>query len=66
MQRKLEFFSRDEKKQEEMRMLFNDERLKFIIGDIRDYNSIYSATSGVNYIFHAAALNRFLVASFTP
>lgn len=59
-------FSRDELKQFEMRNHFNDEHLTFIIGDIRDYNTIYKALSGVDYVFHAAALKQVPTAEFFP
>ncbi|MCB6182787.1 polysaccharide biosynthesis protein [Leeia sp. TBRC 13508] len=59
-------FSRDEKKQEEIRLSFNNDRLKFYIGDVRDYSSIYSACCGVDYIFHAAALKQVPSCEFYP
>jgi len=62
----IRIFSRDEKKQEEMRLELNDERLKFYIGDIRDYNSISDALKGVNFIFHAAALKQVPSCEFYP
>jgi len=62
----IRIFSRDEKKQEEMRNLFQDNRLKFIIGDVRDYQSLLSALIGVNYIFHAAALKQVPSCEFHP
>jgi len=49
-------FSRNEKLQADTKMRFNDKRLKFIVGDIRDYRSIYEALEGVDYVFHAAAM----------
>jgi UDP-N-acetylglucosamine 4,6-dehydratase/5-epimerase len=51
-------FSRDEKKQEDMRLGFGNDRLKFHIGDVRDYESIHDALAGVDYVFHAAALKQ--------
>ena len=54
----IRIFSRDEKKQEDMRIEFNSPKLKFYIGDVRDYDSIHQALKGVNYVFHAAALKR--------
>ena len=54
--REIRIFSRDEKKQEEMRLALNDDKLKFYIGDVRDYDSIHQAMKGVDYVFHAAAL----------
>jgi UDP-N-acetylglucosamine 4,6-dehydratase len=62
----LRVFSRDEKKQDEMRLELNDERVKFYIGDVRDYSSIYDALGGVNYIFHAAALKQVPSCEFYP
>ena len=51
-------FSRDEKKQEDMRIGYNNPKVKFYLGDIRDYDSIASAMRGVDYVFHAAALKQ--------
>ncbi|MEG0692645.1 MAG: polysaccharide biosynthesis protein [Oscillospiraceae bacterium] len=59
-------FSRDEKKQDDMRKLYNDDRLKFYIGDVRDLASVKSAMSGVDYIFHAAALKQVPSCEFFP
>jgi UDP-N-acetylglucosamine 4,6-dehydratase/5-epimerase len=59
-------FSRDEKKQDEMRKSLQDSRLKFIIGDIREYTSIREAMSGVDYVFHAAALKQVPSCEFYP
>ena len=59
-------FSRDETKQEHMRIEFDDERLKFYIGDVRDYSSIYSAMKGVDYVFHAGALKQVPSCEFFP
>jgi UDP-N-acetylglucosamine 4,6-dehydratase/5-epimerase len=59
-------FSRDEKKQDDMRHAFGSEKLKFIIGDIRDYDSIRRALSGVDYVFHAAALKQVPACEFYP
>src|SRR5580693_5462237 len=52
----IRIFSRDEKKQEEMRTLYNDAKLKFYIGDVRAYDSIHQALKGAHFLFHAAAL----------
>ena len=57
----IKVFSRDEKKQEEMRLSFNNEKLKFHIGDVRDYKSLIDALEGVDYVFHAAALKLSLI-----
>ncbi|MDC0092743.1 polysaccharide biosynthesis protein [Alphaproteobacteria bacterium] len=59
-------FSRDEKKQEDLRLSINDKRIKFYIGDVRDYNSINEACIGVDYIFHAAALKQVPSCEFYP
>jgi UDP-N-acetylglucosamine 4,6-dehydratase/5-epimerase len=64
--REIRIFSRDEKKQEEMRMAHNNNRLKFYIGDIRDYDSIHQALRGVNYVYHAAALKQVPSCEFYP
>lgn len=62
----IRIFSRDEKKQEEMRIALNDQKLKFYIGDVRDYNSIYQAMKGADYVFHAAALKQVPSCEFYP
>jgi UDP-glucose 4-epimerase len=54
----IRIFSRDEKKQDDMRKLYNNDKLKFYIGDVRDYNSIESALRGVDFVFSAAALKQ--------
>lgn len=64
--REIRIFSRDEKKQHDMRLDFNNSKIKFYIGDVRDYNSIQSATIGVDYIFHAAALKQVPSCEFYP
>jgi len=64
--REIRIFSRDEKKQEQMRISLNNDKLKFYIGDIRNYDSIYQATKGVNYVFHAAALKQVPSCEFYP
>jgi len=62
----IRIFSRDEKKQEEMRISLNNSKLKFYIGDVRDYDSIYQAMKGVDYVFHAAALKQVPSCEFYP
>jgi UDP-glucose 4-epimerase len=59
-------FSRDEKKQDDMRNFFSNSKIKFYIGDVRDYNSVFNATRGVDYIFHAAALKQVPSCEFYP
>ena len=59
-------FSRDETKQEHMRIAYNEERLRFYIGDIRDSSSINSAMKGVDYVFHAGALKQVPSCEFFP
>ncbi len=62
----IRIFSRDEKKQDDMRKIYNDARIKFYIGDVRDYNSIETAVRGADYIFHAAALKQVPSCEFFP
>jgi UDP-N-acetylglucosamine 4,6-dehydratase/5-epimerase len=62
----IRIFSRDEKKQEDMRVELNNTKLKFYIGDVRDYDSIHQAMKGVNYVFHAAALKQVPSCEFYP
>ena len=64
--REIRIFSRDEKKQEDMRIAFNNPKLKFYIGDVRDYDSISQAMKGVDYVFHAAALKQVPSCEFHP
>ncbi|MDD2932289.1 MAG: nucleoside-diphosphate sugar epimerase/dehydratase [Methylotenera sp.] len=64
--REIRIFSRDEKKQEEMRIALNDPKLKFYIGDVRNYDSVYHAMKGVDYVFHAAALKQVPSCEFYP
>jgi UDP-glucose 4-epimerase len=59
-------FSRDEKKQDDMRLAIKNGKLKFYLGDVREYSSIYSALKGVDYIFHAAALKQVPSCEFYP
>ena len=62
----IRIFSRDEQKQEDLRIRFNNEKLKFYIGDVRDYDSIMNAVRGVDYIFHSAALKQVPSCEFHP
>jgi UDP-glucose 4-epimerase len=64
--KEIRILSRDEKKQEDMRKHYNNDKLKFYIGDIRDYNSIEGAFIGVDYVFHAAALKQVPSCEFYP
>jgi UDP-glucose 4-epimerase len=64
--KEIRIFSRDEKKQDDMRRKYADDRLKFYIGDVRDYESIMKAIIGVDYIFHSAALKQVPSCEFHP
>jgi len=64
--REIRIFSRDEKKQDDMRKKFNHPKIKFYIGDVRDYASVEPAVKGVDYIFHAAALKQVPSCEFFP
>lgn len=64
--KEIRILSRDEKKQEDMRKLYNNEKLKFYIGDVRDYYSIEGGFIGVDYVFHAAALKQVPSCEFYP
>ncbi|CDH21001.1 UDP-glucose 4-epimerase [Xenorhabdus bovienii str. kraussei Quebec] len=64
--REIRIFSRDEKKQDDMRKLYNNPKIKFYIGDVRDYGSILNATRDVDYIYHAAALKQVPSCEFYP
>ncbi|MDB3895715.1 polysaccharide biosynthesis protein [Alphaproteobacteria bacterium] len=59
-------FSRDEKKQDDMRARYSNPKIKFYLGDVRDYNSVLNATRGVDFIFHAAALKQVPSCEFYP
>jgi UDP-N-acetylglucosamine 4,6-dehydratase len=62
----IRIFSRDEKKQEDMRIAFNNPKLKFYIGDVRDCDSVRQSMKGVDYVFHAAALKQVPSCEFYP
>lgn len=64
--REIRIFSRDELKQEQMRLELQDDRIKFYIGDVRDFHSIDKATRGTNFVFHAAALKQVPSCEFFP
>jgi len=64
--REIRVFSRDEKKQEDMRLKLANERVKFYIGDVREYDSVAQAMVGVDYVFHAAALKQVPSCEFYP
>ncbi|MCZ8256435.1 MAG: polysaccharide biosynthesis protein [Polaromonas sp.] len=62
----IRIFSRDEKKQEDMRIALNNDKVKFYIGDVREYQSVNDALRGVDYVFHAAALKQVPSCEFYP
>jgi UDP-N-acetylglucosamine 4,6-dehydratase/5-epimerase len=62
----IRIFSRDEKKQDDMRKELKSDKVKFFIGDVRDYNSVAAAMHGVDYVFHAAALKQVPSCEFFP
>ena len=62
----IRIFSRDEKKQEDMRIAFQNDKLKFYIGDVREYDSVHDALRDVDYVFHAAALKQVPSCEFYP
>ena len=64
--KEIRIFSRDEKKQEDMRLKLKSDKVKFYIGDVRDYESIDFATRGADYVFHAAALKQVPSCEFYP
>lgn len=64
--KEIRIFSRDEKKQDDMRTLLKNDKLKFYIGDVRDYSSVDKAMRGVDYVFHSAALKQVPSCEFFP
>lgn len=64
--KEIRIFSRDEKKQHDLRIKYKDVRIKFIIGDVRNFNSIYMALNDVDYVFNAAALKQVPSCEFFP
>ena len=64
--KEIRIFSRDEKKQEDMRIKYKNSKLKFYVGDVRDFDSINNAMVGVDYVFHAAALKQVPSCEFFP
>jgi len=64
--KEIRILSRDEKKQDDMRKSYNNPKLKFYIGDVRDYQSVLNAVRGVDYIYHAAALKQVPSCEFHP
>jgi len=62
----IRIFSRDEKKQDDMRAKYKSDKLKFYVGDIREFGSINSAMKGVDYVYHAAALKQVPSCEFFP
>lgn len=64
--KEIRIFSRDEKKQDDMRRIYQNSKIKYYIGDVRDYQSVNQAMVGVNYVFHAAALKQVPSCEFYP
>lgn len=64
--REIRIFSRDEKKQDDMRKLYGSDKLKFYVGDVRDYRSVLNVMRGTNFVFHAAALKQVPSCEFHP
>jgi len=64
--KEIRIFSRDEKKQEDMRIALDSKKIKFYLGDVRNYDSIYEAMNSVDYVFHAAALKQVPSCQFNP
>ncbi len=64
--REIRIFSRDEKKQDDMRQFYNNQKIKYYIGDVRSYESVNSAMKGADFVFHAAALKQVPSCEFFP
>ena len=64
--KEIRIFSRDEKKQEDMRLLHKNDKIKFYIGDVRTFDSVNQSMRGVDYVFHAAALKQVPSCEFYP
>ena len=64
--REIRIFSRDEEKQDKLRRRLDNDKVKFYIGDVRDYDSTFDAMRGVDYVFHAAALKQVPSCEFYP
>ena len=64
--KEIRIFSRDEKKQDDMRQFYRNPKIKYYIGDVRNYESINSSMRGVDYVFHAAALKQVPSCEFFP
>ena len=64
--KEIRIFSRDEDKQDRMRRSYKNDKIKFFIGDVKDYNTILPAMKGVDYVFHAAALKQVPSCEFFP
>ena len=64
--KEIRIFSRDEKKQDDLRKFYNNPKLKFFLGDVRDYRSLKLALKNVDYVFHAAALKQVPSCEFYP
>lgn len=64
--KEIRIFSRDEKKQDDMRQYYNDPRIKYFLGDVRNYDSVEKSLEGVDYVFHAAALKQVPSCEFFP
>ena len=64
--KEIRIFSRDEKKQDEMRLQYSNKKIKFLLGDVRDIDSLYEATKDVDFVFHAAALKQVPSCEFFP